>query len=327
MIRQASYALLLDGKPLSLDDRSVEITVTDHSGDQADELVVKISDTQPNRRVAFPRTGVLLTCRLGWLGEDLTDMGTYKIDSIDHDGPPDAITISGHATDLTGDWTQKREQSWDSVTLEDIIDTIAFRQDVTPAFDPGLGAIAIDHIDQTDESDAHFLTRLAQRFGAVFSVKSGNLLFKPRGSGKSASGKDLTPLPITRKQSDRHRYHSADREQYTGVQASWYDRDNAKTQRVLVGVKGHVRTLRNNFPTEVEAKAAATAEYKRIQRGEASFSLDRIGDPQLRAERPVTASGYHPEIDAKEWVIKTATHKYDSSGFTSTADMTLADPA
>lgn len=326
MKRMPAYALLLDGKPLSLEGRSVEITVTDHSGDQADELVVKISDTLPNRRIAFPRTGVTLACRLGWTGDDLTDMGTFVVDAIDHDGPPDAITISGHAADLKSEWTQKREQSWDGVTVEDIIDTIAFRQDVTPAFDPDLGAIAIEHIDQTDESDAHFLTRLAQRVGAVFSVKSGYLLFKPRGSGRSASGKTMTPLVIVRSETDRHRYSQADREQYTGVQASWHNNASAKTQRVLVGEKGHVRTLRNNYPTEAEANAAAKAEYRRIQRGEATFNLTRIGDPQLRAERPVTASGYHPEIDAKAWVIQTATHRLDSSGFVSTADMTLADP-
>lgn len=323
MRRMPAYALLLDGKPLSLDGRSVEITVTDHSGDQADELVVKISDTLPNRRIAFPRTGVTLACRLGWSGEDLADMGTFVIDAIDHDGPPDAITISGHAADLKGAWTQKREQSWDSVTVEDIIDTIAFRQDMTPAFAPDLGAIAIDHIDQTDESDAHFLTRLAQRVGAVFSVKSGHLLFKPRGSGKSASGKAMPPLTIVRAETDQHRYNQADREQYTGVQASWHDNASAKTQRVLVGEKGHVRTLRNNYPTEAEANAAAKAEYKRIQRGEATFNLTRIGDPQLRAERTVTASGYHPEIDAKEWVIQTATHTIDNQGYKTSIHCTL----
>jgi phage protein D len=325
MSRVPAFNLLLDGKLLTLDNRSVEITVTDYSGDQADELVVKISDTLPNRRIAFPRLGVTLACRLGWQGEDLTDMGTYLIDSISHDGPPDAITISGHAADLIGDWTEKREQSWDKVTIEDILDSIAFRQDVTPAFDPTLGAIAIEHIDQTDESDAHFLTRLAQRVGAVFSVKNGHLLFKPRGSGKSASGKDLDAITLVRKQGDRHTYSSADRELYTGVRARWVDVQEGKTKSVLVGITGHVRILRDNYPNQTEAMAAATAEYKKIQRGECGFTLSRVGDGRLRAEQPIKLVGYHPEIDAKDWVIKTATHRLDSGGYITSAEMTLTD--
>ncbi|MCZ5660668.1 contractile injection system protein, VgrG/Pvc8 family [Escherichia coli] len=43
--------------------------------------------------------------------------------------------------------------------------------------------IKIPHIDQSQESDAKFLTRLAERNGGEVSVKMGKLLFLKAGQG------------------------------------------------------------------------------------------------------------------------------------------------
>ncbi|SDI37317.1 hypothetical protein SAMN05216466_121137 [Paraburkholderia phenazinium] len=65
--------------------------------------------------------------------------------------------------------------------------------------------VAIAHIDQTHESDMSFLTRLDKRYDAAMNVKDPNLLFMPIGSGKTASGKALTVLNLTRAVGDTHR--------------------------------------------------------------------------------------------------------------------------
>ena len=70
----------------------------------------------------------------------------------------------------------------------------------------------IEHIDQTNESDANLLTRLANMFDAVFTVKDGKLLFLKTGFGVSASGKPLPAVHITRTSGDQHRFGVADRE-------------------------------------------------------------------------------------------------------------------
>lgn len=48
--------------------------------------------------------------------------------------------------------------------------------------------------------------RLARQYGAIASVKNGNLLFIRQGQGKSASGKPLPVITITRKDGDSHRF-------------------------------------------------------------------------------------------------------------------------
>ena len=59
------------------------------------------------------------------------------------------------------------------------MDAIARRNNLTPRVDATLAAIKVAHIDQTNESDVHLLTRLAGQHDAVATMKNGSLLFLP----------------------------------------------------------------------------------------------------------------------------------------------------
>ncbi|MCZ6343825.1 contractile injection system protein, VgrG/Pvc8 family, partial [Escherichia coli] len=67
--------------------------------------------------------------------------------------------------------------------------TVASRNRLEASVAPSLAGIKIPHIDQSQESDAKFLTRLAERNGGEVSVKMGKLLFLKAGQGMTASGK------------------------------------------------------------------------------------------------------------------------------------------
>lgn len=67
---------------------------------------------------------------------------------------------------------------------------IASRNRLEASVAPSLAGIKIPHIDQSQESDAKFLTRLAERNGGEVSVKMGKLLFLKAGQGVTASGKN-----------------------------------------------------------------------------------------------------------------------------------------
>jgi hypothetical protein len=54
-----------------------------------------------------------------------------------------------------------------------------------------LALIAIEHIDQSNESDLHLLTRLARQHGAVSKPVAGFLVFVFKGEAKSATGQQL----------------------------------------------------------------------------------------------------------------------------------------
>ncbi|MDU6416623.1 contractile injection system protein, VgrG/Pvc8 family [Mixta calida] len=112
-----------------------------------------------------------------------------------------------------------------------MVKEIAARHKLDPALGEDMAKMAIDHLDQTNESDASFLMRLARQCGALACVKNGKLLFIRQGQGRTASGKFLPVITLTRSAGDSHRFTLADRDAYTGVIASWlHTREPAKKE-------------------------------------------------------------------------------------------------
>ncbi|MHA7338443.1 phage late control D family protein, partial [Burkholderia pseudomallei] len=81
-----------------------------------------------------------------------------------------------------------------------------------------------------------------------------------------------------------------------------------------------------DYATEAEARAAAQAEFKRMQRSQAtmSYTLAR-GRAELFPEMPVTVSGFKPEIDETPWLVKKATHTIGDVGFTTALELEMRD--
>lgn len=163
--------------------------------------------------------------------------GTFTVDEIEHRGAPDTLTIRGRSADFRGTLNSRREQSWHDTTLGKIVETIAARNKLAASVADTLKAVAVPHIDQSQESDAVFLSRLADRNGASVSVKAGKLLFLKAGSGKTASGKPIPQMTLERGDGDRHQFAIADREAYTGVSAKWLHTKDPKPQKQKVKLK------------------------------------------------------------------------------------------
>lgn len=130
-----------------------------------------------------------------------------------------------------------------------------------------LKAIAIPHIDQTQESDTAFLSRLAERNGASVSVKAGKLLFLKAGRGMTASGKPIPQMTVERGDGDRHQFAIADREAYTGVTAKWLHTRDPKPQKQKVKLKRkpkekHLRALQHPKAAKATTKAKAKKEQE-----------------------------------------------------------------
>jgi phage protein D len=127
----------------------------------------------------------------------------------------------------------------------------------------------------------------------------------------------MPPLTLTRQAGDQHRYHAADREAYTGVRAYWHDPKQARQVGVLVGQGSNAKRLREGHATEADARAAAQAEWQRIQRGAATFELTLgLGLPGADAQSPLAVAGFKPEIDGTDWLVTRVTHRISESGFT-----------
>lgn len=335
----------------SIRDRLISLTLTDNRGFEADQLDIELDDA--DGQLAMPIRGAVVTLFLGWKGQALTGKGSFTVDEVEHHGSPDTMTIRARSADFRGTLNSRREVSYHETTLGDIVTQIAGRNKLQPMLAEGFAGIAVAHIDQTQETDAKFLTRLATLYGAVAAVKAGRLLFIRPGNGVTVSGKPIPQMTITRQDGDRHTFSIADRGAYTGVSASWLHTKDPKPKKVklqrkpkikhlralehpaakkkkaattktpearegdyLAGSEDNVFTLTTVYSSKATAMRAAKAKWEKLQRGVAEFSLTlAMGRADLYPETPVKVSGFKSVIDAQPWLISKVTHSLSSSGY------------
>ncbi len=426
--KRPAWRIHLNGKDIAtrLDDRLISLTIQDNRGFEADQVELLLNDS--DGRLDLPERGDELAVAIGWAPDDLVEKGTFIIHEVDQGGAPDTISLRACSAELRGGLGTQRERSWHGTTVGDIVRTIAGECDLLPAVDDLLSAQKIDHLDQTAESGANLLTRLAKDHDAIATVKNGKLLFIPAASGLSASGKPLPAIIIERQSGDHHRFSIADRDTCTAVRTYYHDlasatrgeeiwsavEDAAKSNKTVpappaitgkykalaktyksraaalraakaewqrikadkaahsayvgakakyndpnVGVSGEVgygkaeqdrkkgnaraladrdadklapglaqakaidhsaddiKTLRHVYASQENAKRAARAEWRRMQRGMAEFSITLCrGRPELFPELPATVRGFKPQIDNTGWIIYRVIHSLNESGYT-----------
>lgn len=338
------YQILVNGKDISpkMKTRLMSLRLTDNRGFEADTVEVQLDDA--DGELAMPPKGATMQVRIGWKGSALVDKGTYTIDELEHSGPPDCLTIRGKAADMRGTLQQSREQSFHKQSVSSIIDVIAARHQLKAKISDNLKMEFIDHIDQANESDANFLSRLAEQFDAIATVKNGNLLFLQAGLAHNASGIALDRVDITRQSGDSHHFGVADRDAYSGVVAYWQNDKAAKRQTVkakkpteakpidvkvivgekeiMVGSNDNVKTLRHIYANKQNAERAARAMWDKLQRGVATFTITlAMGRPELFPELPVSVSGFKPQIDNSDWLLTRVEHNITDTGYATVIEL------
>lgn len=342
-----AFVLAAGGENINslIQGRLMSLTMTDNRGFEADQLDIELDDS--DGKLALPKRGETLSLHLGWKNEPLIYKGMFTVDEIEHSGAPDKLTIRGRSADFRDTLNVKREQSYHQKSLGDIVRTLAERNKLKAVIDEKLDKIKLAHIDQTNESDGSFLTRVAKSEGAIVAVKNGNLLFMKQGQGLTAAGQPIQTMHITRSVGDGHRFSLADRGAYTGVIANWLDTREPKKKKTvtvkrkrkskqpakpaepkekqgeyLAGEQGNVLTLSHTYATKENAARAAKANWEKIQRGVASFSIQlAVGRADLYPEMPVTVSGFKPEIDNAGWTLTRVVHSLNDSGFTTALEL------
>lgn len=322
-----AYRITVDGGDYTdrFQGRLIDLSIRDRRGLEADSLSLALDDS--DGLLELPRSGALIGIQIGW-ADQLWHMGYYTVDDVTHDGPPDALRIEARSADFRESLKVAKERSWHDETLGNIVNWIAGDHTLAPAVSPDLAYTRVGHLDQTNESDAHFLTRLAERYDAIATVKAERLIFVKKGRGLSATGRAIPPVAIRRSDGDRHSYQAADRDSnYSGVTAYWDDKDHARRSDVSAGSSGNRKVLRTPYPTADEAADAAEAEWRRIRRAVARMDLTLAkGRPDLITEQPVTLDGWKPAITAHDWLTAEITHRLDGNGYTTALQLEVRVP-
>ncbi|WP_193617879.1 contractile injection system protein, VgrG/Pvc8 family [Neisseria mucosa] len=226
--------LSINGKPFNTDalSRIISISLTDKSGFEADELTVSLSDH--DGKLALPPKSAEITIALGYIETGIVDKGSYKITEVSWSGAPDTLHITAQSADTSDRFSEAKEKSWHKTSLKEIIESIAAANGYIPIIGKAYQDEKIDHIDQSNESDAAFLSRLAERYDAIATVKHGRLLFVSSGEATTASGQPLPTIRITRNSGDQYTFRYSNTESYNAVRAYYIDKQTGKKHEVVI---------------------------------------------------------------------------------------------
>lgn len=317
------FKIELDGKDITarLARHIISQSLSDKRGMKADDLTLTFEDTE--QKLTLPAPGRKIKYWLGYEETGLVFKGVFVIDEIEHSGAPDRISVKATSADFTAGLKTKKETYYENTTLGDIISIIAGLHDLKQSVTDILAANSIDHLTQTNESDLNFLSRLAKDRGAFFAVKNETIIFCEESASKTASGLDLPPFPLDRRDTSGHRFTERTRKnKFTGAKAAWYQIPLSEKTWEIEGTDDQCKALSNMFPDADQAKAAAKSEYARLQRGELTMNINlSMGNPALIPETPVTLTGFKSNMTAVAWVIKSVNHTLDTNGLNTVIDL------
>lgn len=304
--------------------RLVSCTVVDTAGSQSDSINITIDGQGLDE---WPRTGQVIGCRMGYKEDgSVVDLGRFKLSRISESLLPNTISLTGtaapfHVADET-ELKRRRSRSWSSTTVGAVVRDIAGRHGFSPRVHPDLDGLAVEHMDQTDETDLRFLTRLAGLHDAVCKPVDALLVFSRRGQIKSLSGRVMQPVKVVYPKQNRPGEPSfvkatvtaSDKQQFAGVTAQWYDAASATERRIDEGAAPRKR-LETTYESEQAARDAIAAELRRIDRQGDQLRLDCPGNPMAAAEGLLELEGFPSGRMVGTWSIDRATHNYGTGGY------------
>ena len=242
-----AYRIQVEGQgdvTAQIRERLLSLRVREEVGYRSDAVEIRLDDR--GGEMELPRRGVALEVELGYEASGRVRMGRYVVDEVELSGPPETLTVRATAADMRTGAKQRKTRSWDKVTIGDLVTTIARDHDLEPRVERGLARIVLPHVDQTDESDLHLLTRLGEKYDAAARPAGGRLVFTRRGAGVSATRGAVTAVRIAPGQVGDWRVVFDDRRRYGSVKAYWYDRSAGQRSKVMAGSGSPVYALRDD---------------------------------------------------------------------------------
>jgi len=307
----------------SFGSRGVSITYTDNSGHENDSVEFEVDDREPYLQV--PAKGTTIGLSIGYAFQSGAEsrynglqqyVGLFEVDETRFSHPPRKLAIRAHANNTGNTFKAHKDRDWDDKTIRDIVNQIAGEHGMTPVVVGAIGDKKLEHIDQPNQSDMDFLTRLAKHHGGLLKVAEGKIVLAEEGQELSIiSGLGLGAQIVNEHECSSYEGVIQSRSDYDGAAMRWHDWDKAKETLETEGDPAKALRTPYQMRTQDEAKDGAKSKKDKLDKETEQFSFTCVGNPMLVAETLVTLVGFRPGLRTA-WRIKTATHKLSNSGYT-----------
>lgn len=318
------FKILADGVNITrqIQQRLISLKTVDEAGMKSDTLSLEIDDR--DGQIELPRHGAKLSLWLGYqqlgINNTLSKIGDYFVDETGFNGWPQTLSISAKAADLTNDETgdikSSQTRSFDNISFGDLVSTIAGECGMTGKISGALAGVLFTHLDQTQESNLHLLTRLAEQHNGIAKITNDLLIIAKALEAKSMGGANLAPIIINKKEVSDYRASITDRDAYASVTATWHDKATARNYTVSTGTAKPAFILRHTYDSEEKAIEAAKAKMESLNQGTNTCEVSlALGNPNLFAESPLILVGFRPGVSGGTWVCTRVEHSFSNSGF------------
>ncbi len=251
------------------------------------------------------------------------------------------LTLEGQATSVLMN-QQVKTRAWSDKARSDVVREIAAEHGFEGEFaDIGETDEALDSINQTAETDARFLRRLAAREGFEFFVDDQGLHWRARKQADAPArvftwfsdpgAGDILSLDVESdlvRRAGRVEVRGRDPMAKVTIAAS---ANSSTVERSTLGdvvevvdpENGTTSLLQRNATVSVHASAAATTEaaksesdarFQQAERETIKLAMQVVGDPTLRAKQVIELRGASSLLSGKYYVTE-AKHTISASGY------------
>lgn len=304
------FEILLNGKPIEpfLKQRIKSIRVEDHQAEKSDGATIIIDDRDED--IEEIAKGTTLEVRLGY-AKDLQMVGRFKVSTSYSSGPPGAVFIKATGFDASSAIKEKKSRKFDEKTADEILRKIAAEHGLEPKISSEFKSAWVpEGMAQCKESDLHYGSRLAEHFGGVFKINDGKLIASKRVTGRTASGKSLAAVEITRDQVTRYTTKEDELSGYKSAKCFFRDLQTGKVEEIFVGLGGPVLTISETFSSKELALQTARSKLGKAESKSRGIELELPGDARLTVERPVNLSGFKKGIFNGRWIVAETNHEW-----------------
>jgi len=280
----------------------ISLSFKDEVNEKADELTIKVAG-----EFTRPQYEDELKLYLGY-GEELTFCGLFLVQTTTRDNN-NILSISATGVNFANSLKEKRDITYEAISIKDICSQVAARSDLKLKSD--FDDISILSIAQSNESDLHFLNRLAKEYNSIFNIKNGTLIFTKKIKDKKKN-EELPAYEISADEVSSISIKHSNKTLYKSCKSTWHDTKENKAKEITAGAGEPCLINKGNFKDEAEAKLKAEAKLQRANQGLISGTLATDGEI-------IFAGGKLDLIDTLEddgeYQIKSVQHDYSANGW------------
>ena len=318
-----------------LNQRLISWEHIDAAGFESDQLTLTI-DLEGLE--GLPSLGGKIGLMVGYRETEMVDKGQFKVTRLTPTLFPFRLTLVATAAPFSKDdetgFKQRRTASHGPTTLGGLFRELVLRHGFSPRVAPEVSLIKIDHVDQSNETDMGFLTRLAKKYNVIAKPYDDVYVLARPGQTKSLSGKILPNVTLSVTSNNRpgdHAFISATleesaREQAKGCKTCFVDAATGVLRWIETGL-APFKTIRQKQPNEAQAIAVGEGEVRKMLRHKYKVKITCPGDPRLAAEGLVLLDDTWPDFMRGRWSIDKVTASGNrSNSYRCLIDATCLDP-